>query len=99
MVVNKDTFIVTIHSPHHEQLQYPLIQMRNTFPTQSCLYKVRELYFKLCVENNSSYNKSSYIHLLIHFFPLNSTPSENHMMPMMSMMIKNFVGEVFPGLS
>ena len=50
MVVNKDTFIVTIHSPHHEQLQYPLIQMRNTFPTQSCLYKVRELYFKLCLK-------------------------------------------------
>lgn len=69
MVVSKDTFIVTIHSPYHEQLQYPLIQMRNTFPTQSCLYKVRELYFQLCIEDNSSYNKSSYTHLLIHFFP------------------------------
>lgn len=69
MVVNKDIFIVTIHSPHHEQLQYSLIQMRNTFPTQSCLYKVRELYFKLCIEDNSNWNKSSHTHFLIHFFP------------------------------
>ena len=32
------------------------------------------------------------------FSPLNSTPSERHVMPMMSMMVKNFFGEVFPGL-